>query len=120
MLAGAELRVLANLGVRAQKRLEDRPVETQRLHLAAGPHRRGPLPTLEQRHLSEAIPGLEDVERHLLAALAALHRPRTSGDQHIERVRLLALPHDHRAERERRRHEALLDELSHLVGHEAQ
>src|SRR5206468_8046592 len=87
-----------HLRMGAGQRREDRAVEPERSDLSARANRGRAPRILEQRHLAEALAGVQDVQRHIVAALAALDDACSSTDEQVEGVRLLAFADDRRAE----------------------
>ena len=68
-----QLEIRADFGVDVEQRVEHRPIEPQRQHLALARTVAGLGVPFEHLHVAEAVAGAQHAERDLLAALAALH-----------------------------------------------
>ena len=106
-----------DLGITADEGPEDAAFEAARFDRLCRAYGRAARRVCEQADLPEGVAALEQAERDLFASLGALDDAGRAGDEDVEGVGFVALPHDHRPERERDRLEGIQHELPHLLGH---
>ena len=115
-VAGLEVEELAYLGAAAQQRIEHRAVEPQHLHFPAGANGGGMDAAIDEAALAEGVAGAQGAEGDLVAVVAALDHAGAAGDEDVERVGGVALPHHDLAEAEGGGDEAADDEVAHVGG----
>ena len=97
---GLQLEIGADVRVRIDQAVERRALEAQRNHVAARANGRRARPSVEQLDFAEAVAGLQDVERNLVAVVGALDDAGAARHEDVQRVGGVAFRRDARRRRE--------------------
>ena len=113
-VAGLQVEELADFRSAPEQGVEHRPIEAKHLHFPAGADGGGMHPAIDEAALPEGVAGPQGAERDLVAVVAPLDHAGTAGDEHVERIGGIALPHHDLAEAEGGGDETADHEVAHI------